>query len=148
MKEFSVVVSKLEYATIKIKAEDIDDAVEIAEAMDMSAIDDWHLAECDPYAVEQVDEIADDTEEDPSPFISPTISCCNKMIDMWDELREKVFELPEDDIRAFILLWQNHFEKYGDAITEFSLLKQDIDKKKLECMAVDMLMDIRNPVAQ
>lgn len=141
MKRFSVVISKLEYATVEVEAESIDAAIDEVEGWDHLAFDDleWKPAEDQPYAVEQVDEIADDSEEELCSFITPTVAVCNKMIDMWDELRTRVNELPADDTLAFILLWQDHFEKYGEAISEFSLLKQDIDKKKMECMATSIL---------
>lgn len=59
MKKFSVVLSKLEYTTVEVEAESIDEAVDKVMESDTTEFDelDWRLAEDAPYEVEQVDEM-------------------------------------------------------------------------------------------
>lgn len=59
MKKFSVVLSKLEYTTVEVEAESIDEAVDKVMESDTTEFDelDWRLAEDTPYEVEQVDEL-------------------------------------------------------------------------------------------
>lgn len=62
MKKFQVVVSKLEYTTVEVEAENIDEAYAKVEHWDESdfAGENWQLAENIPFEIEHVEEMEPD----------------------------------------------------------------------------------------